>query len=304
MFKFLKELNKLISGILFLILPVIIFYWTLILINLDFLKPIIFILGSFINPLMLPFKSFIEYSVKYDNFSVDYTVLFFAAITLGMAYMCTIIGHILEFIEKKVEKTKVNIEVKEKLREKQEEKQEFIKEITKNKTIYVILKLIRNDSKESYLVNDEEIDFFSVGLVDSHESSLVNLCKKYSGNIHGKLGGSTNLNNYIFTDINKFLEFLPCFITRIEEINKGMFDFNTRFDYKIACHCSYSDASIDVDFDITSNILNLCGNKEILLSELLKSRLEIIKNNKFNLYSKGLYLIKDKQMDVFKFKIN
>jgi len=50
--------------------------------------------------------------------------------------------------------------------------------------------------------------------------------------------------------------------------------------------------------------LNLCGDKEILLSEILKSRLGIIENKNFKLYSRGIYLIKDKQMDVFKFKLD
>jgi len=303
--KFLKGISKLIEGILFIFLPIVVFYWSLTLINLDIVKPFITLLGSFIDPLILPFKSYLEYKIIYENdYTVDYTILFFAVMILCLAFMFTIFGNILDFINNIIEKIQNKVKMKEVIRKKQEEKQSFINEVTKNNTIYVVLKLTKNQTKESYLVKGEEDDFFSVGLVDSYETSLKNVYKKFNGKPFGRLGGTSGLNNYIFTDINKFLEYLPFFMERVEEVNKGMKDLNIKFSYAIACHCSYSDASAQVDFDITSAILNLCGDREILLGELLKSRLGVIENNNFKLYSRGIYLIKDKQMDVFKFKLS
>ena len=113
-----------------------------------------------------------------------------------------------------------------------------------------------------------------------------------------------NLNSYIFTDINKFVAFLLFFKERVEEVNKGMQDLNIKFDYKIACHCSFSDASTSVDFEITSKILNLCHPKDILVSELLQNRLTLSENNNIKLFSRGIYLMNDKQMDVFKLKFD
>ena len=305
MIKFLKGISKLIEGILFIFLPIVVFYWSLTLINLDIVKPFITLLGSFIDPLILPFKSYLEYKIIYENdYTVDYTILFFAVMILCLAFMFTIFGNILDFINNIIEKIQNKVKMKEVIRKKQEEKQSFINEVTKNNTIYVVLKLTKNQTKESYLVKGEEDDFFSVGLVDSYETSLKNVYKKFNGKPFGRLGGTSGLNNYIFTDINKFLEYLPFFMERVEEVNKGMKDLNIKFSYAIACHCSYSDASAQVDFDITSAILNLCGDREILLGELLKSRLGVIENNNFKLYSRGIYLIKDKQMDVFKFKLS
>ena len=286
-------------------MPIVVFYWSLTLINLDIVKPFITLLGSFIDPLILPFKSYLEYKIIYENdYTVDYTILFFAVMILCLAFMFTIFGNILDFINNIIEKIQHKVKMKEVIRKKQEEKQSFINEVTKNNTIYVVLKLTKNQTKESYLVKGEEDDFFSVGLVDSYETSLKNVYKKFNGKPFGRLGGTSGLNNYIFTDINKFLEYLPFFMERVEEVNKGMKDLNIKFSYAIACHCSYSDASAQVDFDITSAILNLCGDREILLGELLKSRLGVIENNNFKLYSRGIYLIKDKQMDVFKFKLS
>lgn len=302
MIKLLKNLNKLIEGILFLILPVVIFYWALSLVNLDFVKPFIVGLGSIIDPLMSPFKDFVHYTVDYDTFTVDYSILLFAGLILAAALTLTLLGHILNFIDIIIEKIQFKIKLSEDLRKKQEEKQEFINEIKKNNTFYVIVKLTRLEPKDSYLLKSENDDFFSVGLIDSYESSLANIYKKYSAKLHTN-GGYNNFNTYIFNDIGKVLEFLPFFMNRVEEVNKGMLDLNIKFDYKIVLHCSYSSTSAPVDIEIASKILNLCDNKEILLSEILKNRLDIIENPKYRLYSRGIYLINDKQMDVFKLKL-
>jgi hypothetical protein len=281
-----------------------VFYWSLTLINLDIVKPFIAILGSFIDPLILPFKSSIEYTVNYGDFTVNYTILIFGVMILCTVLMLTIIGRILNFIEKIIDNLKIKIKNKEQLRKIEEDKQEFIKELNRNRTIYVILKLTKNAQQEAYLIKENSEDFFSVGLVDSYENSIANIYKKFSGKFYGNIDGSDNITGFIFTDTKKVVEFLTFLPVHIEEVNKGMLDLNTIFDYKIACHSSYSDASANVDFEITSKILNLCGSKEILLSELIKSKLEILENNNFRLYSRGIYLIKDKQMDVYKLQFD
>ena len=305
MIKFIKALFKLIEGILFILIPVVILYWTLTLVNLDIVKPFVAILSEYIDPLVAPFRSYIQYSVTYDNnFTINYTILFFAGVVLVIAFMFTLIGHILNFVDRIVDKMKLKLKEKEKLRKKQEEKQNFINEIQKNNTVYVILKLIRNQPTDSYLIKKEDSDFFSNGLVESYENSLLNAYKKYSGKTYGNVGGINNLNSYIFTDINKFIAFLLFFKERVEEVNKGMQDLNIKFDYKIACHCSFSDASTSVDIEITSKILNLCNPRDILVSELLQNRLTLSENNNIKLYSRGIYLMNDKQIDVFKLKFD
>ncbi|MEI8388832.1 MAG: hypothetical protein WCG23_02995 [bacterium] len=305
MIKFIKGLFKLIEGILFILIPVVILYWTLTLVNLDIVKPFVAILSEYIDPLVAPFRSYIQYSVTYDNnFTINYTILFFAGVVLVIAFMFTLIGHILNFVDRIVDKMKLKLKEKEKLRKKQEEKQNFINEIQKNNTVYVILKLVRNQPTDSYLIKKEDSDFFSSGLVEAYENSLLNAYKKYSGKTYGNVGGINNLNSYIFTDINKFIAFLLFFKERVEEVNKGMQDLNIKFDYKIACHCSFSDASTSVDIEITSKILNLCNPRDILVSELLQNRLTLSENNNIKLYSRGIYLMNDKQIDVFKLKFD
>lgn len=301
--KYLKGLCQLISGILFILLPVVIFYWSLTLVNLEFIKPLVAVLASFIDPILAPVKPYILYAHNYETFSVDYTILIFAGLLLILAFVFVGIGNIFDFIDELIDEIKLKLKKRELIKRKEEERQEYLNELGKNKTIYVILKLIKNTPKESYLIKDSGEDFFSVGLVDSYENSLSDLYKKFFAKYHGHIGDYNDTHGYIFNDINRFLSYLNFFAARVEEVNKGMLDLNIKFDYKIACHCSISDASADVDFEITSKILNLSGNREILLSELLKSRLEIMEkseNNQFKLLSRGIYLIKDKQIDVFK----
>lgn len=298
--KYLKEFNKLIEGLLFLFLPVVLFYWSLTLINLDIVKPIISFLGMFIDPLIEPIREMITYRAIYADYTVDYTILLFSAIILVLAFALTLNGHILCYVEGKMEQTKIKQKNKEILKHKQEQKEEFIRDISQNKVIYVIFKLIKIKPTESYLVKEGDDDFFSENMITSYQNTILNIFKKNSATFYGNIENDQTKYGYMFFDVENFLEFLPNLTSKIEEINKGMNDLNTQFEFKISCHCSFTEASADVDFLIASKILNLCGNKEILLSELLKNRLEITGSSDFNLYSRGVYLIQDKQMDVYK----
>lgn len=302
--KYLKGLNKLTEGLLFLLLPLVVFYWSLTLIKFDIVKPFISVLGSFIDPMMSPFKTFIEYKVYYTDYIIDYTILIFAGIVLVTALLFTINGHLLNFVEEIINRAKLQAKLQENLKKQEEAKQEYIKEVNRYQTIYVLLKLIKNEPNASYLIKKDENDFFSAGIVDSYENSLSNAYKKFSARHVGAKSIGNNMHGYIFTNLNKFLEYLPFFMDKLEEVNKGMLDLNIKFEYEIACHCSYSDSTSDVDFEIASKILNLCGKQEILLSELLKNRLELLENSNFKLHSRGIYLIHDKQMDVYKLQFD
>lgn len=305
--KYFIGLCRLIEGFLYIFLPLVVLYWSLNLVSFDFIKPLVSILGIIMDPLINPFKSYLQFKIQYDSFAIDYTILLFAGIVLATALMFTIISKILNFIDNIIESIKLSMINKEKLRRKIQEKEEFIKEVIKNNTLYVILKITKNQPTESYLVKNNVNDFFSVGLVDSYETSISKIYTKFAAQEYKNISKEENNNYYIFNEIDKLLEFFPFFIKRIDEVNKGMLDLNIKFEYKIACHCSISDTSADVDFEITSKILNLCGNEEILISELLKSRIETLDphiTEKFKLLSRGIYLIKEKQIDVFKIKFN
>jgi len=299
--KYIRNFFKFIEGLLYIYLPVVIFYWSLTLINLDVVKPFTSILGSLIDPLIEPWKWLISTKVDFEGFTIDYTILFYAGIVLVTALIFTMIGKILIKIENLTNLIANKIKQKEFLLKKRLEKEEQIKVINKNKTIFLILKLVKSQAKESYLVREGQDDFFSVGLVESYENSLLNDFKKFEGKEY-KMELPHLEKAMIFTDLDRLIEFFPFFERRIEDVNKGMLDLNIKFDYKISCHCSVSEASAEIDFEITSNILNLCGTREILMSEMLKNRLDLLQNPKFKMFSRGIYLIKDKQMDVFKFK--
>ena len=304
MLKFLKKANKLIEGVLFLVLPVVVFYWSLTLVNLDIVKPLISALGSVIDPFIDPIRPFITYSNNYDNMTVDYTILIFATILMCTAFLFTLNGNILDYIDTTLEKVKEKKLQREKIKQQEEERQAYVQEINRNRTIYVILKLIKNAPNEAYLVKDESNDFFSAGIIESYERSIKEAYLKFGGETYNKFSNEENLNCFIFYDINKFLHYLPYLMDRVEEVNKGMLELNIKFDYQVACHCSYSEASAEVDLGITHKILNLAGSKEILLSELLKCRLDTLCDRDFKLFSRGIYLLNDKQMDVYKIQFD
>jgi len=299
--KLVKKILKLTEGILIIFLPVVIFYWILSLINLDFINPITTALGSYLEPIMAPLRSFLKLKIKYNNSHVDYFIILYAIFIVMLAYILNFIGKGLSFLENTIDKVKLNIKKQERARMVEQERFEQKRELDKNNNFYVALKIIKHQPKETYLLKSSDEDVFSVGLVDSYETSIQKFCTKFSGRLYGKIVNSKNVYGIIFDDVNKLLDYLSALHPRIIEINKGMLDLNIKFEYKIACHCSYSDASADIDFDILNKIINLCGVNDILLSELLKCKLENYEySKKFRIFSRGIYLIKDKQVDLFK----
>jgi uncharacterized protein YggT (Ycf19 family) len=298
--KFIKALNKFFEGILFIFLPIIVFYWSLSLVNLDIVKPIMAILGLIIDPMVYPFRPLITYVANYQTYSVDYTVLFFAGLVLAAALLCTLNGHILRFIEEKMSEALELQKEKETLKHLEEEKREYHREVNKNSTIFVALKLIKNQPVASYLIKEDKNDFFSGGLVDSYESSICKAHLKFGGTNFNFKNSDESIVYFIFNDLQRFLDYLPYIEERVQEVNKGMLDLNICFDYKIAAHCAISDASAEADYQVVMKMLNLCAEKEVLLSEILKNRLELKENKNYKLFSRGIYLINDKQMDVYK----
>ena len=138
-----------------------------------------------------------------------------------------------------------------------------------------MLRIIKIKQHEDYLVKGDDGPF-SVGLVDSYQLSLVNLAKKFSGKQYHNFNAGEETYSFVFTDIEKFLQYLKFLNQKMKEINKGTAELNTIFDTEIACSCSYSIATIDNDLAFIHKILKLCGKGEILITDTLKERIKAL----------------------------
>jgi len=299
MLKLLKTLSKICEGILWLYLPIVLFYWSLTLINLDAISPLKAVVGSIVQPLV----AIIEEYFNFGGAGVNYAPLILGIMVIILAVVFIITLKILNFIEKKLNDVKIKIKEQQELKIKLQEKEAHIQELEKNKVLFIMLKVDKSQQHENYLVKSDK-DSFTVGLVDSYETSIKNIAKNFSGKEYNDINAGSEIKNYIFTDTEKFLIYLIYLIDKIKEINKGTADLNTIFTYTITCSCGYDAATAQTDFQITGKMLNLAGNNEILITETLRKKFEYLDTDiQMKFESKGLYILDNKDVDVYRLKI-
>ncbi|HSA06392.1 MAG TPA: hypothetical protein P5556_04370 [Candidatus Gastranaerophilales bacterium] len=304
--KFLKTLNKICEGLMWLYLPIIMFYWSLTLINLSAIAPLKALFGKLVQPLVILLDKSFNFQFTFGEAQVDYTPVILAIFVALMALVFIINSKILDFVDEKLKDLNKNLEIKKQKDIKSKEHESLLKELNKNKVIYVILKLIKIEKHESYLVKNEN-DSFSVGLIDSYEISIKNIAKNFSGKEYKDpvINSDPNLSGYIFTDVEQFIIYITYLTEKIKEINKGTADLNTVFSFSVASSCSYTTATANIDFQLANKVLNLAKAEEVLITDLLKQKLKHLNSNfSLKFESKGMYMIDNKSIDVHGLKIN
>ncbi len=305
MLKCLKTLIKIFEGLMWLYMPIIIFYWTLTLIQLDALTPLRTVVGIPVYPVIGFLNEYFNFQFYFGESEIDYTP-FVLTIIVGLSIFISIfISNSLDFIDEKIEKIKIEWLKKQDIDAKKKLKNIHIKELNKNKIIYVLFKILKIESHENYLVQKDD-DSFSIGLIDSYETSIKNIAKSFSGKEFKSFSNDPALNSFIFTDTEQFVIFLKYFIEKIKEINKGTKDdLNTVFNYTIACSCSYDTATAETDLSLTKKVLNLVGNNEIFITDILKQKLDHIDTDLYMEFeSKGIYILDEKDLDIYKLRID
>ncbi len=301
---FLKTINKLIEGLLWLYLPLVLFYWIITPVSFSPVLALRGYLAVIIEPLIIALDNNFNFSFFYADEDISYTPLVLAGLVVLAAIATIVNAKILDVIEEIAIKFKIKIDQKTLQSKKEKEKQNFQEELARNKTIFLALKVIKVQKHEEYLVKSDDGPF-SAGLIESYQTSIVSLAKKFSGKEYTKFEASPDVYNFIFTDEERFLQYLKYLDRRIKEINKGTAELNNVFNYEIACSCGYSMVTAEKDFALTGSMLKLCAHDETLITDTLKNKLQAF-NDKFNLkfHPKGLYILNEQNVEVHKLKIN
>lgn len=300
---FLKTLNKLIEGILWLYLPLVLIYWTLTPIEFSFFKGIKGLLSVFIEPLLLSLDSNFDFILSFEGSDISYTPLILAGVILICIILTIFNAKLLDFIEDSFLQLKIKMNQKALQKDREKKHQSFYEELEKYKIIYLMLKIIKTQKHEEYLVKKED-NAFSDGLIGSYQTSIANLAEKFSGKPYKDFDAGSDTYSFVFTDLEGVLQYIKVLSQRIKEINKGTSDLNCVFNYEIAASCSYSLISADADLSVTSKVLKLCSNSEILITETLKNKIQNSdKTFKVKLEPKGIYMLGESQVDVHRLKV-
>lgn len=304
MIRFLRRINRFFEGLSILLVPVIIFYWFLNIIDLPFFKSIANMIGYLLKPLLLLVKFFGNFQINYEGSVIDLNPLVLAGILFIIFFSFSGIEKILNLVEESLNRVKIKIQESNEQKIKELLYEKYLQDLAKNRIIYVVLKLNKKTMPASYLYDKEE-DFFSEGILNKMISKTLDGAEQYDGKKFKDFEPEEGYYNYIFYEVPSAIDFAFFVNNMIIEINKDILDLSERMSFSIGMYCSVSEASAPLDFAITTKILDLGSNNEILVAEVFKNKYQAMKsesNIAFDSY--GIYAIDDQQLELFKLKVD
>ncbi|OGI05138.1 MAG: hypothetical protein A2287_06830 [Candidatus Melainabacteria bacterium RIFOXYA12_FULL_32_12] len=301
--KLLKGFVKLIEAISLLLVPIIMFYWFLTLINLQAIKPFIAILGYVFSPFLSFIKVYANFNIKYEDITVDFAPFILASIFVVVFFVFSGFEKILDNVELMIKENKKKIQEAREREQQELQRMKYLEELAKNKITYLVLKFRQKETANAYLYVGRE-DVFGEGILGTMVNDIINKSKGFNGRQADGFEGEDGACNFIFYNIIDAIDYAFYVHNKVVEINKEVLDQSKRFYYGIACHCSYSEATEGQDFVSTTKFLNLGGDNEVIVSELFKKKYEALKEDTNLIFeSKGIYNIEDKQVEIFDLKV-
>lgn len=300
--KHLRGICKGVQAALLFIIPVILLYWFLSLINLDALKPMTAVFGSVLDPVINAVRVIYSYELNYNNIKVDFTHLIAVGFIVIVYIILETTVNIINSVEESVKKTKDKIKQAEIARQQALIHKTYLETLAKNRIIYLVLKLKTNETASAYLINKEN-DIFSEGITNTVINNILESSEKYDSKKHKDFQGPDDSYNFIFYSITDAIDYSLYIYNKVIEANRNIIDPSIRLFFKIACHCSSSEETATTDLRITNKLMNLCGEYEIMTTELFKEKYDALEQGaNLEFISKGIYCIDDKQVETFQLK--
>ena len=302
--KFLKALGKFIEAFLIFLVPAILFYWFLLLLNLSALKTLVALIGFVLDPIIGAVGFFAHSEIKYNNVLIDLTPLITAGVIFGLFIAFTGIGKILAFSEEKLAQAKIKLIQEEQKKQEEMTKIRYINFLSRNKFINLSIKFVKKEIEASYLY-EGEWDFLSANQLDNIINNILDIAKEFNAKRCADHECKESEYNFIFENIMDAVNYMERVNVKIKEINRSFAEGSKRLYFSAACYCSYDDNAAVLNFPITNKILNLAGKNEIFTTELFRDKYEILNSKiplEFN--SKGIYHLNDNHnIEIFHIKI-
>lgn len=295
----LKGFIKLIEALSLFLVPVVVFYWFLTLVNLQVVKPFIAIIGQLLLPFLSFIKAFTSFEVQYEEVMVDFAPFVLAGILVAIFLVFSGLEKLLDNLELAMEKRKKEVQKALELEHQELQKIKYLEELARNKVTYLSLKFRQKETENAYLYVGRE-DIFGEGILGTLINDMLNKSKDYNGKKVSEFPNEDGTYNFIFYNITEAIDYAFFVNNKVMEINKEVLDLSKRFHYGIACHCYYSESTEKTNLEVTKKFLNLGGENQIIVSELFKKKYDALKDTTNLVFaSKGIYNIEDFQAEVF-----
>lgn len=304
MLSLLRKINKLLESLSILVVPVIIFYWLLKIINLSQLSTVVNLLEYVLNPILKPVYFFFKQEVFYNEQTIDVTPLIAACFVFGVFFTFSWIDKILRFVEDQSLMLKQKAIEKKERRQLQMAQDKYLEDLTRNKVVYLVLNLINKETASAYLFNGEE-DLFAEGMMNNMLKKILESSESYNGKKYEDFKSENGTFRFVFFDVADALDYSFFVHNMILSINREVLDLSRRMSYIIAAHSSISESTAKEDFSVAEKMLKLCTNNEILVSEMFRNKYEALKQeSNVSFMSNGVYAIDEDQVEVYKLVVN
>ncbi|EKE02717.1 MAG: hypothetical protein ACD_20C00342G0001 [uncultured bacterium] len=299
----LKGLVKLIEALSLFLVPVVVFYWFLTLVNLQAIKPLIAILGQIFLPFLSFIKTFTSFEVQYEEVMVDFAPFVLAGALVAIFLVFSGLEKILDSTELAMKKRKKKIQEALEREQQDLQRMKYLEELARNKVTYLTLKFRQKETENAYLYVGRE-DIFGEGILGTLINDMLNKSKDHNGKKTNTFPDEDGTYSFIFYNLTDAIDYAFFVHNKVMEINKEVLDLSKRFHYGIACHCAYCESTEKTNLDVTKKFLNLGGENEIIVSELFKKKYDEHKEATNLVFeSKGIYNIDSSQAEVFELKV-
>ena len=300
----IKRFLKALEGIFILLIPVILFYWLLIILNLPALKPFVAIFDYIFNSPLNLIRLYMNLSIKNNNLTIDFAPIILAIICFGFSIVMMNLVKVVNLIEKSIKNIQ-NISAEIKIKNDIElERLKYLEYLKNHDNIYLILKLITKNNEDSYLFKQEE-DFFSKGIVNNLINGVIDAAVNfYNAQKHSKFNEKNETYNFIFPSTKDAVDYIIYLQNRMIEINREVLDQSTNVSYSVVCHCGCGEDNDIGNLKLSYKILGLVGEKQILVSDIFKNRyVELEAQDKIIFNPKGIYNLGDNEIEIFELKV-
>lgn len=300
---FIKSLIKFIQALILIIIPFVLFYWLLTLINLEFLKPMVAFFAYFMNPVLSLVPPVFQYKIKYDNEFVSLIPLVFTIMSTLIAVGLAFLHSFLEGMETTVKAAHTHIKQAEQTSKVKKIVDQKNKILTQHRIIYVLLSIKKKENQSTHLY-EKVADNLEKNYIKSIMSKIASKAADFRHERYKEEEKNEHTVCLVFYNTTEATDFAFAALAALGKANKELANTGLNYTLSVAFHCSTTIQNAPLEFAVASKIMNLAGDNEFYTSEIFKNKYEATTsktNVKF--IPRGTYMIHGRQEDVFQLKV-
>lgn len=283
--RLLQTTLQALAGILILVVPLVIVYWVLNILDIEPLSFIQSFLGAFLEPPMGIIRSFTgEKITHFKGFEIDLVPIFFCVVLFFISLALTIVAKILQAVKKSytfVEaKTKAHFVQKQHEAESKEEETR----VFENTIGYAVVRYKTQTTSSAYLV--------SSGLSDKDiKNMFMEQFNRYMYLDAQLFKESTDDNLLlVFEDVPSSLTYALTLQDSMIGLNKQLDKAGTKLLVTCGIYCATPSEAKSQAFLVANKVCNLAGPGEVAISREVKCIFEKDRSDhNMNFTSKGMY---------------